>query len=110
MLVFKTNNPSTLLASIKTAIDKGHITTWSYDSEGDFTHTPAQWVKKAWMRPAVIAGTQLDFGIIRNQGQTIPREIYAVYHGRFIEMMIAHFSTSFISAGATPNASGKDLV
>jgi len=110
MVTFKTSSPNALLAAIKAAIDKGHVTTWSYDSDGDFTHTPTQWAKKAWMRPTVVAGTQLDLAIIRVQGKTLEREVYAVYHGRFIEMMIAHFSADFTVVTGTPNPSGKDVV
>jgi hypothetical protein len=42
-----TTHPSSLLAAIKKAIDARHVDTWSYDSDGDFTHTPLQWAKKA---------------------------------------------------------------
>ena len=38
-----TSTPNTLLTKIKAAIDKGEIDTWSYDANGDFTHTPEQW-------------------------------------------------------------------
>jgi hypothetical protein len=33
----------------------------------------------------------------------VTREIFAVYHGRFIEMLIAHVPGYFTDARATPN-------
>lgn len=110
MLTFKTSTPNALLSAIKKAIDKGAVATWSYDSEGDFTHTPSQWKDKAWFRPKAVSGTELEFRIIRPQGSRVSREDYAVYHGRFIEMMTAHFSADFTTAQSTPNAATGDLV
>ncbi|PNE12407.1 MAG: hypothetical protein CR217_03280 [Beijerinckiaceae bacterium] len=58
---FKTETPKKLLAAYKKAIDDGHISTWSYDSDGDFTHTADQWNKKAWLRPKVQEGRSWCF-------------------------------------------------
>lgn len=44
---FETSNSTALLAAFKKAIDDGKVVTWSYDGDGDFTHTPPQWNKKA---------------------------------------------------------------
>ena len=38
----ETTNARALLLAVREAINKGHIGTWSYDSDGDFTHTPDQ--------------------------------------------------------------------
>jgi hypothetical protein len=38
-LLFKTNTPQALLNDFKKKIDEGHVVTWSYDKDGDFTHT-----------------------------------------------------------------------
>lgn len=35
----KTNKPQELLDELKDFINKGTIDTWSYDSDGDFTHS-----------------------------------------------------------------------
>jgi len=37
------DQPTELLSSIKNAIDKGHVETWAYDKDGDFTHSTTQW-------------------------------------------------------------------
>lgn len=38
-IIIKTSAPAELLAAIKKEIDEEKIETWSYDSDGDFTHT-----------------------------------------------------------------------
>jgi len=37
-------------------------------------------------------------------------EAYAVYHGRFIEMLLAHFDEGFSEAFATAQATGDDRI
>ena len=106
MVTFATTNPTNLLARIKQLIDNGSIKTWAYDSDGDFTHTPTQWNKKAWLRPVITTtGLQLTF-IAPSSGGS--REVYAVYQGRFQEMMIVHFFKSFTTSSCTPEPVGRD--
>ena len=109
MISFTTTNPQALLAAMKKAIDQGHVTTWKYDSDGDFTHTPDQWRGKAWLRPKVVAG-ELQFGILFSRNLVTKREVYAVYHGRFIEMAMAHFDTSFSRASGTALMMTPDVI
>lgn len=101
-----TKDSTGLLARIKTLIDQGHITTWEYDSDGDFTHTPSQWKNKAWLQPEV----QDDKLRLTIMGTTsgLSREVYAVYHGRFVEMLVAHVSDRFTTVSASPNAAAGD--
>lgn len=108
MVIFTSNNPHQLLASLKLAICESHITTWA-EINGYFTHTPYQWARKAWFRPS-IQGNELRFAIIRPQGGVINREVYAVYHGRFVETMLAHFDYQFNSGYATALAQEPDQV
>jgi hypothetical protein len=109
MLSFETSSPKTLLANIKSAIDKGTVATWSYDSDGDFIHTPPQWAHQAWLRPVVV-GSELRFTILCPVGTTMNKEVYGVYHGRFIEMMLVHFDLNFQNAVSTALASVEDVV
>jgi len=88
----KTNNPRDLLQQIIEYINKGKIETWSVDSDGDFTHNPDQWNKKAWLRP-YIEQERLVFGLIGNSNVPMTNNLYSVYHGRFIEMLLTHFAT-----------------
>ena len=106
---FKTNDPKKLLEDFKKAIDKDIVATWSYDQDGDFTHTPPQWKNKAWLRPK-IKTDELVFSIIKQRGNNISSLVYAVYHGRFIESMLNHFDSSFRNAEATPLPSEDDRV
>jgi hypothetical protein len=97
----KTAGPQGLLDAIYKAIDEGHIETWTYDEDGDFTHdTPdQQWVGMAWLRP--VAGvTTLTLNYVSST-EGLSTEAYAVYHGRFIEMLLAHFDEQFSDAKAT---------
>lgn len=104
-----TPNASALLSAIKETIDRGHIRTWSYDGDGDFTHTADQWNLKAWLRPTVQSGT-LTFTIVTPKGQRLSKEIYGIYHGRFIEMLLVHFDEWFSDARATAMPTLLDIV
>lgn len=98
---FKTKTPKRLLAAYKKAIDDSHVQTWSYDNEGDFTHTADQWVRKAWLRPRVREGEELVFYILAPRETQMSSAIYAVYHGRFIESFLSHCDTLFSLAQAS---------
>lgn len=99
MISVQTVAPTGLLAKIRRAIDNGHIVTWAYDTDGDFTHVPPQWRWRAWLRPTVQPGA-LALSIIPNSKSTLTNEVYGVYHGRFVEMLLAHFSKDFSIASA----------
>ncbi len=104
-----TLQPSLLVASIRKAIDARKIETWTYDSDGDFTHTPAQWANKAWLRPTLQSGA-LVLNILNPTGINLSKEIYGVYHGRFIEMLLVHFDREFGDAHATAMTAVGDRV
>lgn len=107
---FATTTPKTLLSAFKKAIDDGHVVTWSYDPDGDFTHTTEQWKDQAWMRPAVY-NDQLTMNFIINpETDKSPRYLYGVFHGRFIESMLVHCDRLFSRASATALATNADQV
>lgn len=101
-----TPDPRKLLTDFKNKIQQGHIVTWSCDTDGDFTHTPAQWANKAWLRPRILQG-QLALGILKPSGVSVTWPIYGVFHGRFIESMVEHCHDLFSSAQATPKPVGQ---
>lgn len=102
MAIFlETKTPRKLLKAFKKAIDDRHIETWSYDKDGDFTHTPEQWARKAWLRPKVIENERLLLNILSPTDETVSTEVYAVYHGRFIEAMLAHCDSLFVEGKAS---------
>ncbi|HZL00863.1 MAG TPA: hypothetical protein VFC47_13310 [Caulobacteraceae bacterium] len=109
MLTFPTTRPQALLNSLSKAIRDDDITTWTEDSEGDFTHKAVQWRSRAWLRPEVVSATSLRFTIIFRENESDRRAVYSFYHGHMIETFINHFPNDFKpNAQATPNASGKD--
>ena len=105
-----TTTPKKLLSTFKKAIDDGHVTTWAYDQDGDFTHTPPQWNKKAWLRPSVSEGSYLALNTTPPNSTHITWPVYAVFQGRFIESMIEHCHDLFTEARATPKPANADRV
>ena len=109
-ITISTKTPKKLLAAYKKAIDDGHIRTWSYDSDGDFTHTADQWIRKAWLRPKIIEGTSLRLFILAPKETKLTSTIYAIYHGRFIESVLTHCDELFQSANASAMPEMGDIV
>lgn len=107
---FRTGTPKKLLAAFKKAIDEGKVVTWSYDPDGDFTHTAQQWKGLAWLRPRIKEGEDLIVTIVKPQNSKISSEVYAIYHGRFIESMLVHCDDLFKEAAATAYPADGDLV
>jgi hypothetical protein len=108
-VTFETTSPANLLKAYKKAIDDGHVLTWSYDKDGDFTHTAEQWKYRAWMRPKIVDG-ELRFFILKPKDTNISSEIYAIYHGRLIESFLRHCDTLFTKAEASALAALGDRV
>jgi hypothetical protein len=105
-----TDNPKELLADIRKAVEHSSIETWEYSAKGNFTHSARQWKFKAWFRPSLMLGKQLKFNILRPKGQNISKEVYAVYHGRFAEMLLAHFDSKIESVRLSALAEKDDVV
>jgi hypothetical protein len=97
MITVCTQSPASLLAKIMRGIDAGHIRTWEYDSDGDFSHSPPQWSGKAILRPALSPGA-LRLKIMFYPSRPLTKEVKGVYYGRFLEMLFAHFPDEFSSA------------
>lgn len=83
-------DPKLLLTKIKRSIDSENIATWTYDTEGDFTHV-SQWKENAWLRPYLIKNDELILGLIGKRNISMTKTLYGVYHGRFTEMLLTHF-------------------
>ena len=106
-IIVETSDPAGLLKAIYEAINDKKVKTWSYDSDGDFTHTPQQWKDQAWLKPKVYA-SELRFSILKPEVGELQTYIYAAYHGRFIEMLLAHFDDSFTAAIGTAQKTEPD--
>lgn len=109
-LHFKTATPKKLLATYKKSIDDGHVRTWSYDDDGDFTHTADQWLCKAWLRPKIIEGEELVLYILSPKETDLDSSIYAVYHGRFMESLLRHCDKLFREGYASAMPESGDVV
>lgn len=91
-LHIRCSNPASVLQAFKDLIESKHVVTWAVDSDGDFTHTAKQWINMAWMRPR-IERTELVFNMLRNTQVVVTSELYAIYHGRLAESLLAHLDT-----------------
>ena len=105
----KTSNPEGLVNNIKEKIQDKHIETWICDSAGDFTHNTDQWRYHAWMRARVEVG-KVVFSILCRNDRSLTITEYAVYHGRFAEMLLTHFDKSIDGLEITPLATKYDVV
>lgn len=105
----QSTNPQQLLNKIKTGVRSGTILTWALDTDGDFTHATQQWKFKAWFRPMLGQGV-LVFNILGPVGKVVSTETYAIYHGRFIEMLLAHFDGEFSRVSATALPEPDDII
>lgn len=99
-IIIKTTKPSVLLADIKEQIDQKKIETWLVDRDGDFTHDADQWRYRAWLRPFV-EENRLVMGILCRTDKNISVSEYAVFHGRFVEMILTHFDEMCTEVTAT---------
>jgi len=106
----KTRTPKKLLSAYKKAIDDGHVKTWTYDGQGDFTHTTEQWTKKAWLRPKIKEKEELTLYILAPREADLSTAVYAVYHGRFVESMLRHCDSLFTDCTVSSNPEEGDVV
>lgn len=95
------SNPNQLISSLNEAIMSRSVLTWAVDNMGDYTISRDQWRYLAWMRP-YIEGNRIIFGIIQSRKYPMTRELYGVYHGRFVATLLSHFDTDIYSLSVTP--------
>ena len=105
----KTDRPIELVNRIRDAIKNQHIETWLCDNEGDFTHDTDQWRYHAWITPCIEEG-RVVFGIICRKDRNLSIKEYAIYHGRFVEMLLNHFDKVCNDIQVSPLATKYDTV
>lgn len=88
-ILIRTKHAQSIINRLKEQINNNQIPTWAYDSEGDFMFIDAPVV--AWMRP-VVGSNRLDFYIVGRKDMEISVEEYALFHSRFVEMLLTYFS------------------
>lgn len=93
-IIIKTKNPDQLLQSLNDAIENREILTWMVDDDGDYTITRDQWQYHAWMKPYPHHEEGiLFFGIVQSRRYNMTKELYGIYHGRFVATLLSHFDT-----------------
>lgn len=92
----KTGTTATkLLTLIKKAIKDGSVKTWAYDSATGFTHVASskQWDTGAYLSPVASNDSQILKLFFKQQaGSTIESDTYGVLNGRFVSMVLNHFT------------------
>lgn len=95
----KTNEPRALVNRIIQMIDDGVIDTWSYDEDNDFTQV-GQLKDKAWFTTKYDE-EQVKFSLLGRKNVNMTLFEYSIYHGRFIELLLNHFSKEISSLVVT---------
>jgi len=103
----KAYNARTLLkgfiaATKKDPGEEGAITVWKQRPSGRFGYLPKQYANLAYFAATVDSSGILKFEIIRPEGKEVDQFTYAVYHGRLVEILLAHFPDQIIGVSATP--------
>ena len=101
-IIIKTNNPEKLIKSLNDAIYNREILTWSMDHDGDYTIARDQWRYHAWFRHNVFKTNELAFGIVQSRKYKMTRELYGIYHGRFVATLLSHFDNLMDDINVTP--------
>jgi hypothetical protein len=102
MITVMTPNPQGLITSINASINANRIRTWSRRDTGHYTHAHTDWDGQAFLLPVIYAD-QVRFKIVRETNTPLTRNLYGIYHGRFIEMLVRHFPLRITAIGCTPN-------
>ena len=108
-IIVTTRTPGLLVDGIKKKIEEHKIDTWSVDSDGDYTHNTDQWRYRAWIRYK-IEPSRVVFYVICRKDSNMSVVEYAVYHGRFVEMLLTHFDKECIGIEVSPLATTYDSV
>lgn len=110
IIKIKTEKPDDFLKEIINAIETNEIETWTYKN-GYFSHSPEQWLHKAWFKPEIdLENNKLKFGIYPPNNGKISKSIYGIYHGRFIEMILNHFDEKISKITATALIEKPDYI
>jgi len=90
-VVVETEDADALLQHIRDLIEDEQIKIWNFEDDGDLNYKAKQYEGIAWFRPEKTSGG-LRFKIMTNPKRKgeFTTEVKAIFHGRFIEMLLAH--------------------
>lgn len=106
-VIVEASDPRTLLAEIRKAVRGGTCKPWHCDSDGDFYL--AEESPRVWLR-AEIDSAKFVLRVLPAQGKHVSKRQYAVYHARFVELLLNHFDRQFQSVAATALPAHGDKV
>lgn len=99
-IIIGTAQPDLLLKKVKQAIITSEIKNWLKHEKKDlFSYSTGPYALKAWFIGRVHPG-ELHFDIIFPMKCSKKKEYYAIYHGRMIGMILAHFDEDIDHIGA----------
>lgn len=96
MITINTKGKAEILANrIADTIRGNVISDWIIDGEDDITLSNAQWRHKSWMRIKMSQtnNRQLYVAMIGSANAFITGPMYAVYHSKYVEMLLRYFDT-----------------
>lgn len=105
----KTETPRGLVQKINQDIKENRIQTWTVDNDGDYTHVPEQWKNRVWVRPH-IEEKRVVFGVLGRKDANMTVTEYAVYHGRFVEMLLSNYDRICSSIEVSPLGTKYDSI
>ena len=112
-IIVKTYNAAKLLHDFTEAVkkkphSKGAVDVWEHRASGRFGYLPEQYAGLAYFEPKIESKTVLMFYLIKPREKVVDSYTYAVYHGRLVESLLAHFATQMIGIAATTEAAAGD--
>jgi len=102
------DDPNQFTETLQRIFDDGDVKAWIRDDDGDYTHSPSQWIQMAWFRIRPPEMDRVVFSLLGAKGMKMSTEVYAVYHGRFIEMLLTHLDHEFSDVEATAQRHPRD--
>lgn len=106
---FRCDNPKALYEAIREQIEDGSVETWEIDEQGDFVHVRPQWRYSGYLR-AKVNRDDLQINIFAYEDVNVSVEAYAILHGRFVEMVLAHCDSLFTTANVSAFPEAGDRV
>ena len=98
-IIITSAQPRTLLKEIREQVHEGRLRNWRLKS-GKYLAYVGDHGNEAWLSPE-ISINELRFEITGPEVIGVNREMYAIYHGRFIETLLSCFTTWFTEVRVT---------
>ena len=76
---------------IKEEIEMNSVRTWRYEGNR-FTHKPRQWERNVWLENTESGEDWVKYDVFPGDVDPMTSMEYAIACGRFVEMVISHYS------------------